>query len=516
MFDDFLGKVALDQRALAHKDSDLARFIKRISTSPNARFILTTRAYIFEEARRVSEHLSDPRLEMSKYILDVGVYTRRIKARILYNHLLIAGTPRSHIAALIDGDAIAQIVDHKNYNPRIIEWMTDISHVESLAPAAYPAAFIHALNHPKRLWDIAFRVHISKPCQHLLFALFFSSEYGVKIDNLRIAYAGLHPHLCTKFGEPHDPKDFEEALRILEGGFVSLRGGEVRFVNPSLRDFLGEYLADPIFLRDFALASCQPSWAKAVWEHGRWLKLSELRPFALSFIGIAEVFVSLPTWERVEGGRAPCVTALSNTDRIELLLDWYNASDDERFTDLALALARAPVSGLDPWLDGREAIELLGKLRDRDYFYLLPCASEMADSLEEAVLGMIDQCFSDDLENISDATEAWRHVLGDRIRNAVEQAIRTEIDQVHDIVADIDSESTLKDHIATLKKLGERVAIPPPLLERAIATVMERIGEVEEKTSISASPSFKAGSARDADIFDDVALRNLFEPLLNL
>jgi hypothetical protein len=83
-----------------------------------------------------------------------------------------------------------------------------------------------------------------------------------------------------------------------------------------------------------------------------------MRPFAICFIGIAELFVNLPTWETVEGGRAPSVTALSNTDRIELLLDWWNASHDERFTQLALALARAPVNELNPWLDGREAIEL--------------------------------------------------------------------------------------------------------------------------------------------------------------
>jgi Restriction endonuclease len=143
-FDDFLGKVALDHRALAHKDSDLTRFISRIGRSPNARFILTTRAYIFEEARRVSEHLADPRLDMSKYIVDVSVYTRRIKARILYNHLLIAGTPQAHIVALVESGEIAQIVDHKNYNPRIIEWMTDVAHVGSLKPDAYPAAFIDA------------------------------------------------------------------------------------------------------------------------------------------------------------------------------------------------------------------------------------------------------------------------------------------------------------------------------------------------------------------------------------
>ncbi len=93
----------------------------RIRTSPNARFILTTRAYIFEEARRISEHLADQRLDISKYVLNVGIYTRRIKARILYNHLLVSQTPMTHISALIKSDEIPKIVDHKNYSPRIIE-----------------------------------------------------------------------------------------------------------------------------------------------------------------------------------------------------------------------------------------------------------------------------------------------------------------------------------------------------------------------------------------------------------
>jgi hypothetical protein len=59
-FDDFLGRVALNRNALSHQDSNLARFIKRVRKSPNARFILTRRAYIFEEARLVSEISGGP------------------------------------------------------------------------------------------------------------------------------------------------------------------------------------------------------------------------------------------------------------------------------------------------------------------------------------------------------------------------------------------------------------------------------------------------------------------------
>jgi hypothetical protein len=518
-FDDFLGKVALDRRALSHNDSDLSRFIRRIRTSPNARFILTTRAYIFEEARRVSEHLADQTLDISKYVLDVGVYTRRIKARILYNHLLIAETPQAHIAALVASDQIPKIVDHRNYNPRIIDWMTDVTRIGSLQSEAYPAAFLNALTHPGQLWDIAFRTHISKMCQHLLFALFFSSEYGTPIEDLKDAYDELHPHLCAKYGEPHDSKDFEESLRILEGGFIAITGRDVRLINPSLRDYLTEYLNDPALLREFAVTARQTKWAQAIWQQGQRLDLSAepLKLLALSFLGVGEEFLRLPVWKRIREGSESTYTAvgLSNTDRIDLLISWWIASYDQRFADLALALARAPVDGFDSWRDGVEMVELVAKLRDGDYFADLPYAAELADSLEKAVIVMVKGGMpSDELENISDAVELWQSKLGDGISGAVEEAITGEFEEVRNRVSEIDSDSTLNDHIKTLQKLAGRATIPSLILDGAIATVRERIAEVEEQTSVSKSPSFSAPSPPETDTFDDVALKNLFAPLV--
>ncbi|WHQ20646.2 hypothetical protein MQ089_14645 [Edwardsiella anguillarum] len=217
LFDDFLGKVALDRQALAYKNSDLARFMSRVRRSPNARFILTTRAYIFEEARRVSEHLGDQRLDVTKYVLDVGVYTRQIKARILYNHLLVSETPQPYIRALLESNKLGEIVDHKNYNPRVIEAMTDAFRVRDIEPANYPADFIDALNNPSQIWDTAFRTHIDHRCRHLLIAMFFLAEYGVSLVTLRSSFEPLHTAMSRTYGLAHGPKDFEEALRILEG-----------------------------------------------------------------------------------------------------------------------------------------------------------------------------------------------------------------------------------------------------------------------------------------------------------
>jgi DNA polymerase III delta prime subunit len=370
-FDDFLGRAALDKRALAAKDSDLARFIRRVRSTMNARFVLTTRAPIFEEARRISEHLADRRLDITKYVLDVGVYTRRIKARILYNHLVVAGVSREHIRALWDAKAFAKIVDHKNYNPRIIEAMTDGIQLRNIKPEQYAAPFQNALDNPLDIWDVAFRTHIAPRCRHLLFSLFFCSEYGVEIDELRSAFNALHPSLCVKFSIPHDAKDFEETLKILEGGFVEIRDRRVSFVNPSLRDYMISYLDDGSMLKDFAMTAQKAGWARELWNHARIARSVSspmLEEISRAFLNLAETLKRLPIWKKDD--RDPTVyrhSDLSNVSRLELLLEWHAVSGEERFLEIALEVAAKPVGGFSAWEDGASLVKLIGDLQEGTY-----------------------------------------------------------------------------------------------------------------------------------------------------
>jgi len=119
-FDDFLGRIQLDRQSLLQRESALATFVRRVRASKNARFVLTTRAHIFEEARRISDYVDDRRFQLAKYLLDVGSYTRKIKSYILFNHLAASSLTRDHFAALLEGDWLKKIIDHKNYNPRVI------------------------------------------------------------------------------------------------------------------------------------------------------------------------------------------------------------------------------------------------------------------------------------------------------------------------------------------------------------------------------------------------------------
>lgn len=523
-FDDFLGRVALDKNALAKMDSDLARFITRVRKAPNARFILTTRAPIFEEARRHSEHLADKRLEISRYLLDVGVYTRRIKARILYNHMLVTGTPHQYVVALLDSGRLARIVDHKNYSPRIIAHMTDGARISDVDPSAYPEVFIKTLDRPVELWDIPFRQHLPRTCQHLLIALFFCSEFGVAIERLRQVYNPYHVMLSQHFGLAHNPKDFEESLRILEGGFVRISGFQVSFVNPSVRDYLLSYLDDWTLLTLAAKASVRTEWAQAVWSHsqrlaGRWARPvpQERVKLAHAFQDIGLAFLSLPVEIQIKEsyGLVSRTDGISNADRLELLLDWWYATEDEAFLILIQRLAAVPVDGWDPMRDGEQLLAVIAKFRDNDYDGNFPNAAELADLLEAGAEHLITSgsLNSEELGKISDAFEEWSSGLGPQIRDAIEKSVLQEFRDVENVVNDIDSESTIDEHIETLQKLAERTKLPYHVLRRAVDIAEQRGTIIRERRSVASSPSIRGVDPRVADSFDDDALINLFAPL---
>lgn len=520
LFDDFLGKIALDEQALAAKDSDLARFMRRVRTSPNARFVLTTRAYIFEEARRVSEYLADQRLDTSRYLLDVGLYTRRIRARILYNHLIVASTPMPLVRALIESGAVKSIVDHRNYNPRVIEWMTDADRLHGQTSETYPASFITALNNPSQLWDTAYRRHIPEKCRHLLLTMYFCSQYGVELDELRTQYEALHGDLSAKYGTPRDPKDFEEAARILEGGFIILRGTRASYVNPSFRDYMSGYVKDASLLADCAAAAQTADWADEVWKsvHAAALPPEQRRRVATSFREIATQFPKLPTWKETSR-HSYSFADLGNVRRLQLLLAWWHETGDDHFSDLVMKLAQHPPaprswSGYSGWREGAELIELTGKLRDEDYYPNVPFAEDLANLLEDDVVRLLEHGMAfDEFEGMLDAVEDAYPAASQRIQDAAQAAIRREIYEVEVSISEVDSESALEDHAKTLEKFASRASIPQEALDRALSKVMDRIDEIAESTSVASSPSTRS-TPRESDNFDDAALASLFAPLL--
>jgi len=503
-FDDFLGSIALDHRALAAKDSELARFMQRVRKSPNARFILTTRAYILNEARQWSERIADRRVELSTYVLDLSSYTRAIRARILYNHLAIGGLPQSYVLALLDSGELPTIIDHENYNPRVVEWMTDVLGTEGIAPKDYAAAFIETLNNPTQLWDKAFSKHITISARHLLIALFLSGSQGGEVETLRTFFEAFHARLCADLGIPRDPKDFEQSLKQLEGGFVAIEDGEVDFINPSVRDYLAGYLADGALLPVAATTCTSAAAARRIWTFAKekldWLALPTL---AAAF---------LPATRHLVVASPVSFSDLDISERISLLLEWWSHSDVIAFADSALAIARNPAHGITPWRDGARLLKMIGELHDSGYHEPGQRAEELADALEDVVVQLFEEGMgSDDLLKMSDMVEDGDY--SERVQAACYAAIIREIDEIRDTVSNYTSESELEDHASVLCRLAPRAGIPEYSLQRALETVGERIEEVQSAQAKALDPQVPNIKAAADDAFGDDALYSLFDSL---
>ncbi|MEX1222678.1 MAG: restriction endonuclease [Idiomarina sp.] len=522
LFDDFLGQITLDSASLLQKDADIYKFLQRVSKSPNARFVLTTRAYIFEEAKRSSEYLSSPLLDVSKFVLDVGTYTREIRARILYNHLVVYDTPKSFIYNLLKSGNLTKVIDHKNYSPRIVLWMTNEIKYLKITPDEYSEHFLSILDNPKRLWEVAFNDHISNKCRHLLLALFFCEERGVQLDKLKNIYVKLHANLCKKYGDSHGVKDFNKALQILEGSFISIGDRNIDFMNPSVRDYLSDYLKDESLIRDFPESAICSKWAQSLWRFGKEVITDKdsLSAFALSFDRIASMLTKLPVREvhekhRLLGFRK--LVGLSNIARISLLIEWWELSSCDNFINYAISVSESPVDGFDPWLDADQVIELIGNIRSRDINDLHPLEDLLARKLESSLIDMMEKksISADDLEYIVEAARSSEDYLSTDLLGRIRDAVEYEISDVGSVVEDIYSTSELEDYIETIRNIGARSGVDSLTIKIAVSQAKERISDLEEEESgvEYEAPEFKERGSNDN--FDNDDIKNLFSSLLD-
>ncbi len=271
VFDDFLGKIRLDPASLARDDGRIARFMSTVRRDKTKRFILTTRAYILNAAREISEALDEREVELSEIVLNLATYTRELKARILYNHLYHSEIDQAAIDRLLDGDTVRQIVDHRNYMPRIIQWMTSELRQRQVAASDYPKAFLDTLANPEKIWDKAFKQHISQRAQLLLHCMFFAeqdrySNNGVQLGTLKNSFDRAIVEFGVVRKEELRGTNFEETLREVKSSFVVIENDKANFINPSVQDYLSRESSDVTVAA--TLARCVPtvSGALSLWK----------------------------------------------------------------------------------------------------------------------------------------------------------------------------------------------------------------------------------------------------------
>lgn len=243
LYDDFLGATSFELSSKSF-DGNLVSLIKRIKKSNNKKFILTTREYILQEAKLHYERLAKDNIEIAKCTIDLGSYSNKIKAQILYNHLYYANIPIDCIESLLDKNRVLKIVKHQNFNPRLVE--TIINH--QLWHTIYAGTFFdkvyQVFEHPDRIWEIAYN-KLDITAQYALLIL-VSMPVPVLLKDWRDAFLKFAINTCKQLSIPLDEPSWKNALKILDGCYIKTnreaRTQIVDFFNPSIIDYLVDYL----------------------------------------------------------------------------------------------------------------------------------------------------------------------------------------------------------------------------------------------------------------------------------
>lgn len=266
LYDDFLGQTAQADKLNKNEDQKLLDFMASVRSSRQSVLVLTTREYILNQARLHYEKLARERFDYRTCIVDLSKYSRRIRAQILYNHLHFSDLPRAHLEGLVAKRGHIKIVDHKNYNPRLIEYLTDPAWIGAISSRDYLAYFLQHLDNPALIWEHAFRNQLSDRARHLLFTL-TTMPTEVRLSDLEQAFAQLHERQSQRCGIARRPADYMTALKELEGTFIATRRVReatlVRFQNPSIRDFMKHLLTQGELIEDIIASSIffeQPYW----------------------------------------------------------------------------------------------------------------------------------------------------------------------------------------------------------------------------------------------------------------
>lgn len=513
-FDDFLGRIQLDRQSLLQRESALATFVRRVRASKNARFVLTTRAHIFEEARQISDYVDDKRFQLAKYLLDVGSYTRKIRSYILFNHLAASSLTRDHFAALLEGDWLKKIVNHKNYNPRVIASASSDS-LDDVAPEQYPAYLYSALQNPELIWSKPFRALDTKS-QNLLISMFFGSDFGESIDDTRTNFSELHRTISVSYGQPTTPTDFEDALKSLESGFVSISGSRVSFVNPSLRDFLKSFLNDKEFLLLIPGTAQRADWARGLWWHVRELFKTHpdfLKKIATAFSAYSDRIDARPSMKKTksDGLWRWSPDDMPVTARVELLLQWWEVSGHDKFMKKALALFQEGKLDLVSWRDGQSFPELhwwVANFVDNEH----PVRADLLAVISARLVEAIDGGMSvDDLINtIQNVREHMDDDVPAEVDDAIDRMVRYEFIETRDAISHLDSEG-LSEHLEHLDSLAELTGYDATAAKEIVS---DRLARFEEPDHGEYRPSFSRHGRGSSDEFGDAAVASLFGNLV--
>ncbi|EJF9968803.1 hypothetical protein DC903_RS23080, partial [Vibrio parahaemolyticus] len=247
-YDDFLGSNYL-KKIENKEDVTLTHLITRIRRDSTKKLVLTTRTNIFEQSKLLTELFGRVRITTHEIQINAEQITRFEKAKILYNHIWFSELNHMYREELTKDFRYFQVIDHVNFNPRLIEFVTDACRLEEIEPNNYWHYVLETLRNPKDIWRHVFANQTNKLCNHMVVGLVLNGGRMSSQD-----YSDYFYRLVGSNIHPNVDESYDTTIKLLVGSLINRNIGyrnEVSYdlFNPSISDYvLGEYSKNTEYL----------------------------------------------------------------------------------------------------------------------------------------------------------------------------------------------------------------------------------------------------------------------------
>jgi len=202
---------------------------------------LTSRTNILNKAYSFSHQFQNGRIRDNEFLLRVENLTLIDKAKILYNHIYHSHLAKKYIDKIYQEKRYKEIIKHRNFNPRIIDFITDSIRVGNVTPENYWIYIKKSLEHPEDIWADYFQ-NQTDDCVRALTFLTVYNNGKIPEDLLRQSYdrfLKIHP---VNLGD-HSDKSFEAVRKLatrslLNRNQTGVNKYEYTLFNPSIADFI--------------------------------------------------------------------------------------------------------------------------------------------------------------------------------------------------------------------------------------------------------------------------------------
>ncbi len=428
--DDFLGQISLTNELLGKVDQRLPVFLDRLRNNKDLRFILTTRSYLLNQAQIQSDKLSSARVTASEMVLNVGVYTRSIKAKIVFNHIYFSDLVDEEKARLLDGDFFLKMIDHRNFSPRLVELLTSEDYY-SVRDEPIQTTVLRVLENPAELWEKPYRAHLSSDARCLMWAIFFSGPY-VGTDSCLQMFKRVAASAGYQISPSEAVARFRNGLKELSSSFVSVKEQEISFANPGIRDFLSRVIIDDHLLPAIVQAVSSIYEFRSAWSF-----------FKLHITACKPQFSDEGLWtdamDRVQNHGS--TTAIASLRHVLEMCEHLPG------LQLQSVLNRATNDLEAQGIEGRDHYECLFSLRQlkRLQFQTSDLLDRAREVLTEASANMLSNTGEDlAIDDIASITGALAQLADSSVvRNAAADALQGFILGIDDKLADVSSSQEL-------------------------------------------------------------------------